>query len=246
MIRIKCNNCGVDIDIPNKNNKCLTCGTPVIKSIDSKVKELEVSDLKKKQAAREITKLQKTMKKKMAANQKLVNNELVKAKLKAAKEIKAMPSDTSPALMQAVVEKANKEQDEIFNLGIRQAEAILQEHTDEVEKIALEADIEPPQVSMNVRKLSTSDESKIKREAVKNTVTTIQYAGFFLITPFGMLVFEEHTQLGLLIIVSGILNLPPLTTKLLDRFKWLSLFNLILMTHVVLLASVIALAKLGI
>lgn len=248
MTTIKCKKCEHDIEIPSESRNCLECGKPVIGSINAAIKESKMETKaildNKAQAKKTIRALQKKTAKEINENGKIVNRKLVMIKDKATEQIKAMPADATNDMMKAVAEQANKDQDEIFNAGTKQAEAIMKKHTDEVAKIAKDAGIDAPKSSLDIARLSKDDVVAAKQVKSEKAMDFIQYGVFFLITPLGMLTIEEFFAVGLLLLVAGVIALPPISKKILSSFNWLSSVNLFFITHVLVVAGLYRLTML--
>ena len=248
MTIIKCKKCEHDIEIPSKSKECAECGAPVIGSINLAIKEAKLESKaitnERKAAAKTILALQKKTKKDILENGKIVNRKLVSIKSKAADQIRAMPADTTDDMMKMIVEQANKEQDDIFNAGTKDAKAIMKKHTDEVAKIAASVGIEPPNSTLSVEKATKDDKKALAQVKAEKFNSFIQYGTFFLITPLGMLTIEEYFPVGLVLIIAGFISLPPLNKKILSTFSWLSGINLMVITHVMIVAVLYKLSTL--
>lgn len=248
MTNIKCKKCEHDIEIPSVDRNCNHCGEAVIKSVNLAAKEIKLESKainnNRKIGAKAIKSLQKTTEKEILNNGKVVNGIMKDIRDKAAAQIKAMPDDTTREVMLEITNKANKDQADIFEAGTKDAEAIMNKHTDEVAKIAKAMGVEPPDYSLSVKKIGKNDVLINKQVTSKKFREFIQYGTFFLITPLGMLTIESYFPIGLLLVLAGFLALPPLSKKITSTYSWLSEATLMLMTHVIIVTALYKLTTL--
>lgn len=254
MTDIKCKECGGEIDTENSitGSKCKNCGYLIEKSVDAAIEavKLEDKDLHNARvtAAKKIFKLEKIAKKKIAANDKAINRELVEIHSKADAQIKAIPSNASAETIEAVgktvLENASQEREVASNAGIEAAKLIIKKHTDEVNVIAKSVGLAPPTITLEVKELTKNDLAGIRHVRVDKIKDFLNLGLFFLVAPLGMVIIEDYFLIGLTLMISGFLAFPPLSKKIVSNIDWLSAGNLSLVTYVLIAASIFRLASL--
>lgn len=221
----------------NKNENAKDLPVSDAMSAVSAVKSDDGSPMKEAEFSKEL----KVLRKKLKANFKLVEKE-------SRKEFKSIETARKQALSKLPDSVSQKEVNEFEQEWAAVEEKALKEavgrsedyadaYNDEVKALYKRAGRAEPD-------LSSTTVTKIDEEAVKGVkgktddlAVMLGYLTFFLITPLGMVVFEDYAAAGGLLVLGGTLSMPAIANFVIKKVSWIYPVSVVLLAQLFVLSG---------
>ena len=222
-----------DIDKNTTANTSNNVSNKIVKQ--PHVEKMSKKDFKKERAQIS-NQLQADMNKIGAAFEKKYQD--LESKRKAA--IEKMPNNLSSDEKAAFIARLDNLDQEALDESIKESENLSKGYNEKLRVLHQKAGLdEPKNISFEV---ITPKDARDKAAGKKSSLIVILgYLMFFLVTPLGMAVFEDHVSVGSLLILGGLLSLPTLFNYIIGKFTWVHPLNILLISQVFILAGLLKL-----
>ena len=161
----------------------------------------------------------------------------------AQEEITAIDGGATKLEKKAIADKADADQKMVLANVEKDSQKIVDAHNNDLKELSLKAGYRIDEEVLAIaevenKKIEKSKKLEAERVSKKTTKSDIfDYFAFFLITPLGMILIEEFTAAGMLIIIGGFTIFPPIQRKIIKYFDWINSSSLGLMSYVLMMAG---------
>lgn len=159
--------------------------------------------------------------------------------------IEEMPDNLSSDEKAAFFAKLDKLDKDALDESIKESESLSKGYNEKLRVLHKKAGFEVPEpVSFEVITPKAARNNAAGESSTTSLFSILGYIMFFLVTPLGMAIFEDHVTVGALLILGGLLSLPTLFNYIIRKFTWVHPLNVLLISQVFIVAGLIKLIML--
>lgn len=182
--------------------------------------------LSNKEFKKEIKLLQKALKLKLKEVSYSSNKDFKRTASKKQEALRKLPTEISSK----AAEDFKKEWDAIENRDLEKSvekmDSVIGAYNEQLRDVYKKAGRgEPEPITMDVS-ITSKTVSSLNNSKKDDITAVLGYLMFFLVTPLGMVIFEDYPAAGLLLLLGGFGSMPAVTNYIVKKVEWIYPANL--------------------